>query len=196
MLFVRTLLINLKSMLLYRLKNSILLWKEKVIYKKNILITGTISIKNKGRFTIGDNVIINSNKRINPIGYHLRTDIRVLHNASLNIMNNVGMSNVNIFVQKSINIGNNVLIGGGTNIWDTDFHSIDYKQRICESDNNILCSAINIEDNVFIGANVTILKGVTIGNGAVIGASSVVSKSIPSNEIWAGNPIEFIKKCN
>jgi acetyltransferase-like isoleucine patch superfamily enzyme len=50
-----------------------------------------------------------------------------------------------------------------------------------------------IEDNVFIGAHSTILKGVTIGKNSVIGACSVVTKNIPPNEIWAGNPAKFIK---
>lgn len=51
---------------------------------------------------------------------------------------------------------------------------------------------IRIGDNVFIGANVTILPKVKIGKGVIVGAGSVVSKSIPDNEVWAGNPAHFI----
>lgn len=45
-----------------------------------------------------------------------------------------------------------------------------------------------IEDNVRIGAGVTVVCGITIGRGALIGAGSVVTKDIPDGEIWLGVP--------
>lgn len=51
---------------------------------------------------------------------------------------------------------------------------------------------VNIEDNVFIGANSTILPSVSIGKGAIIGANSVVVKDIPSNAVAAGNLAKVI----
>lgn len=45
-----------------------------------------------------------------------------------------------------------------------------------------------------IGGNCTILPGVEIGENAMIGAGSVVTKSIPPNEVWFGNPAKFYKK--
>ena len=50
---------------------------------------------------------------------------------------------------------------------------------------------IKINNDVFIGANVTILDGITIGNGAVIGAGAVVSKDIPDFAIAVGSPIQI-----
>ena len=44
-----------------------------------------------------------------------------------------------------------------------------------------------------IGANSTIICGVIIGENAMVGAGSVVTKDIPDNEIWAGNPARRIK---
>lgn len=53
---------------------------------------------------------------------------------------------------------------------------------------------IVLEEDVWLGCNVVVLKGVKIGKGAVVGAGAVVTKSIPSNEIWAGVPARFIAK--
>ncbi|BCV18044.1 acetyltransferase [Atopobiaceae bacterium P1] len=47
---------------------------------------------------------------------------------------------------------------------------------------------ITIQDNVWIGAKVSILPGVTIGEGAVVGAGSVVTKDVPPHTLAAGNP--------
>ena len=40
------------------------------------------------------------------------------------------------------------------------------------------------------------LKGVAIGENSIIGAGSVVTRSIPKNQIWAGNPAKFIRVIN
>ncbi|WP_282591784.1 acyltransferase [Gaoshiqia sediminis] len=105
------------------------------------------------------------------------------------------MSSTALIAHHQITIGNNVKIGGGTCIYDTDFHAINPNTRaLQETDREKKINLpVLIEDNVFIGAHTTILKGVTIGKNSVVGACSVVTKSIPANEIWAGNPARFIK---
>lgn len=53
---------------------------------------------------------------------------------------------------------------------------------------------ITIEDDVWLGGNVTILDGVTIGEGCVVGASSNITKSLPPYTICVGNPCKPLKK--
>ena len=52
---------------------------------------------------------------------------------------------------------------------------------------------VHIKRNAHIGVNTLICKPVTIGENSIVGAGSVVTKDIPDNEIWAGNPARFIK---
>ena len=53
---------------------------------------------------------------------------------------------------------------------------------------------VSIGNNVFVGANSTILPNVKIGNNVVIGAGSVVSRDIPDNSVAVGNPAEVVAK--
>ena len=50
-----------------------------------------------------------------------------------------------------------------------------------------------IGDNVYIASNATVVGGVHIGDNVIIGAGSVVTKDVPSNGIYAGNPIRLIR---
>ncbi|MEU9009416.1 acyltransferase [Streptomyces sp. NPDC048479] len=52
---------------------------------------------------------------------------------------------------------------------------------------------IVVEEDVFLGARVTILPGVTIGRGAAVGAGSVVTKDVPPEAVVAGNPARVIR---
>ena len=99
-----------------------------------------------------------------------------------------------IYTAERIEIGDNVLIGGGWKIYDTDFHSLNIKnQNTPEDKNNAKKRRLIIQDNVFIGASSMILKGVTIGKNSIVGAGSVVNCNIPENQIWRGNPAVKIR---
>jgi len=80
--------------------------------------------------------------------------------------------------------------------YDTDFHSLNVRDRydLLNDRKNTQKKKVVIGKNSFIGAHSTILKGVTIGKNSIVGACSVVAKNIPSNEIWAGNPAQLIRK--
>ena len=51
-----------------------------------------------------------------------------------------------------------------------------------------------IRRNASIGARSVILGGITIGENAMIGAGSVVTKNVPANELWFGNPARFVRE--
>ena len=55
-------------------------------------------------------------------------------------------------------------------------------------------SEITIGDDVWLGANVTILPDITIGDNVVIGAGAVVSKDIPDNSLAVGVPARVIRE--
>ena len=109
---------------------------------------------------------------------------------------NVGISNSCIRVVCKCVIEDDVNIGGDCKIYDSDMHSINYTQRMQLPDVNVQEAPIIIKRGAWIGAHSIILKGVTIGERSVVGAGSVVTKSIPNDELWAGNPARFIKKIN
>ena len=53
---------------------------------------------------------------------------------------------------------------------------------------------IVLKKNAYLGCNTIICKPVTIGENAIVGAGSIVTKDIPANEVWAGNPARFIRR--
>ena len=51
-----------------------------------------------------------------------------------------------------------------------------------------------IENGASIGAGSIIMGGIIIGENAMIGAGSLVTKNVPANQLWYGNPAKFIKE--
>ena len=167
-----------------------------VIIGKHVNTCGIIYLRNyaqKGKIQIGNDVIINSGLRANPVGKLKRTSFIVGQNGHIVLGNRVRISNTTLFSQNSISIGDDTFIGGGTQVFDTDFHSIYSKFRI-NGNTDIITAPVEIGQRVFIGADVIILKGVRIGDDSVLGAGSVVTSNIPSGQVWAGNPARLIKR--
>lgn len=154
-----------------------------------------IILRHKGaNITLGNQVVLNSDPRVNPAGILRRVTLAAMsYGSEIIIGDHTGLSGVVVFAAKSIRIGSHVRIGVNTVIYDTDFHSLDWKTRREDNSPQGFVSAVVIEDDVWIGGNSIILKGVHIGRGAVIGAGSVVTCDIPEGTVWAGNPAKFIK---
>ncbi len=103
------------------------------------------------------------------------------------------------------NVGKNIFLGEGV-IIDTirpDLLTIGDNTLITArcmilthfyKNGNFYYGDVKIGSGCFIGMNTIIANSVTIGDNSVIGAGSIVTKDIPENEVWAGNPARFIKK--
>nr|WP_296959517.1 acyltransferase [uncultured Mediterraneibacter sp.] len=190
---------NIKSILIKVRKIPNDLYNKFVFYYRKVKVGNNVNINGRiycvaseeNLIVLGNNVVINSSLKSNPIGGDTRTILYAGKGAKIQIGNNTGISNCAICAKENITIGENVLIGGGSKIYDTDFHWLDYYKR--NSEGGGITSPVNIGDGVFIGANCIVLKGVRIGKRAIIGAGSVVTKDIPQDEVWAGNPARKIR---
>ena len=181
-------------MIIDKVWNYIMLKRKSVIMGDSLKINGRVYIHGyKGRIKIGDYCVIQSSHHHNPTSGFNHTHITVGRDGFVSIGNHVGLSHVNITSYNRITIEDNVLIGSGVKIWDTDFHSVIYENRMLRPDPDVKTAPVKICEGSFIGACSIILKGVTVGRHSVVGAGSVVTHDIPDGEIWAGNPAVCIR---
>ena len=167
-----------------------------VKYKKGLRLIGYPFIFSypKAHIQIGNNCTINSNFFSNLIGLYQRTIIIARGTGSIKIGNNVGISGATVYARESIEIGDNVLIGANTKIFDNDFHSLVVEERIADDYSKLVTKPVKIGNNCFIGCNSIILKGTVLGDNCVVGAGAVVSGKFDDNNVIAGNPARAIRK--
>lgn len=148
------------------------------------------------RIIIGKKVTLLSDSHYNNAGINHPVILSACtEGAVIELKEGSGMSGTSIVATKKVVIGEYTLLGVNTNVYDTDFHSMDSKVR--QNQTSILdaeCSPVVLENNVWIGGNTTILKGVTIKEGSVVSAHSLVNKNVDSFELYGGVPAKFIRK--
>ena len=109
---------------------------------------------------------------------------------------------------KNIHIGENVFINAGCSFQDqggitigdeclighhTVIATLNHEEQP-ERRGDLHPAPVIIGNQVWIGANATILPGVTIGDGAIVAAGAVVTKDVPANTVVGGVPARVIKQ--
>lgn len=111
--------------------------------------------------------------------------------------------NAHCFIENDVKIGNNVTIKCGVYIWDGVIIEDNVQigpnvtfinDKYPRSKMPFKLHRTTIKKNASIGGGATILGGITIGENSLIGAGSVVTKDVPPDEIWIGNPAKFHRK--
>lgn len=90
-----------------------------------------------------------------------------------------------------VTIGSDVMMGPRCTILASR-HDTSSVERPMAAQGFLPDQRVTIEDDVWIGANTTILPGKVIGRGSIVGAGSVVTKDVPPWTVVGGNPAQRI----
>lgn len=123
------------------------------------------------------------------------SDLKGLYNLSIGDHTSIPKGACFYCTGAPLTIGNHVIFGPRPTIITGD-HRIDVIgkfidesfDKLEENDQEVI-----IGDDVWTGANVTILKGVKLGRGSVVAAGAVVTKSFPPYSIIGGVPAKLLK---
>ena len=140
-------------------------------------VKGRPILAGEGEIAIGRGLIL--------VNTYLPCEFRCEKSARIAIGRNVQINyGVLIAARRSVTIGDNVLVGNLSVIADTAFPTLP--DQLAPADDSP--QPIEIGDDVWLAARVTVLPGAKIGRGSVIGAGSVVKGTIPPGVVAMGNP--------
>ena len=121
---------------------------------------------------VGDDVEIGNNVKIGSLS-HIDYDVKIGDDTLIEGL---------VYIPPLSRIGKNVFIGPSAALTNDPYPPSDK------------LAGVIIEDNAIIGSKAVIKAGVTIGKNSIIGAGAVVTKDVPANSIYAGNPAVLVKK--
>ncbi len=167
--------------------------RVRIVYASNIKLGRNVFLDSgvylhglPGGISIGDNTFLMHHTMLHVFNF------RKLPQAKITIGNNCFLGEYNIIRgQGGVQIGNDVYTGPMVQIVAVNHVYSDPNRPIREQ--GITAKGIIIEDDVWLGANVTVVDGVTIGRGSIIGAGAVVTQNIPPYSIAVGTPARPVK---
>lgn len=144
--------------------------------------TGCIDVEKGSQIVLGRNVIITAGGVL-----------KAINNSRIEIGDNFYANpKLTLLAKKHISIENDVMMGWNCLINDGDGHPIYDKQTNKRINNN---EDVIISDNVWIGAEVTLLKGTFISKNSIVGYGSLVTRRYDKeNVVIAGKPARIIKE--
>ncbi len=98
------------------------------------------------------------------------------------------------FICEGVTIEDNVFVGHAVTFINDTYPRATNPEGKLQTEDDWKVEPILVKNGASIGSGATILSHVTIGENAIIGAGSVVTKDVPPNSIYAGNPARFIRK--
>ena len=98
------------------------------------------------------------------------------------------------FICEGVTIEDEVFIGHNVTFINDLYPQATTGDGVPQSESDWLCLPTTVRRGASIGSSATILCGVTIGAGAIIGAGAVVTRDVPPNTIFAGNPATFLRR--
>jgi len=176
-----TFLLMCRSFLAEEIHRALLDRRRNVTVHPSVEVDSDATFGTAGTVTVARDCRIRERVVVSPSGGH----IEIGENSLLNI-------SVTLLGHGSITLGSDVLVGPQTTIVAANHTYEDPDTRIVQQE--ITREGIEIRDDVWIGANCTVLDGVTIGEGAVVAAGSVVTDSVPPYTVVAGAPAEVVSE--
>jgi len=174
--------------------------------------------------TVPENISVGENTRIDssacfryyrakgPLGLRTGADVTLWRTSLapeekgiIEIGDGTWIANASLACSVRITIGKRVFVAGGVTITDSDFHPLTPASRLVDTiaispvgDRSrrppIDARPVEIEDDVWIGYNATVLKGVRIAAGAVIAPGAVVTADVPAGCTVSGNPARIVEQ--
>ncbi|HJL97528.1 MAG TPA: acyltransferase [Candidatus Poseidoniaceae archaeon] len=91
------------------------------------------------------------------------------------------------YIADECELGDRVFIGPNATILNDKYPP---------SRNSLQWQPVQIGNDSVIGGGATVIAGCSVGNNAVLGAGSTLTRNLPDNEVWAGNPAVFLMMRN
>ncbi|MDY0296946.1 MAG: acyltransferase [Acidobacteriota bacterium] len=172
-----------------------------VVFGRNMTIRHPRKIHIGNGVVFDDNTVLDAKGRDNQ-GIHIGDHVVVGRNTIISCKGgdiliddfaNIGPNNT-LLSESTLKIGKYVFTAGQTYMVAGGNHSFERRDIPIWHQPSRSKGGIEIEDDVWIGASVTVLDGVKIRTGCVIGAGSVVHRRLPAYTVALGNPLAIVKK--